>query len=170
MELCVNNSWSGAYVTRHVPNVNADQDPDGSVSSGMARADKLHREDGTKPQVILTFIGINDLNAGVSPEAAQRAYGQMVNTIRQTYPDAQVFCMGMPRRCDHSEEGAAAYNAALQAAVAQAGDCAHYVDLYHSAFREEVYRSNSLDNLHPNAFGMDYLTDCFAQALEAQFS
>ena len=48
MELCVNNSWSGSKVldTNHMP----------------SRAEQLHNNNGENPDVIIFYMGINDLH------------------------------------------------------------------------------------------------------------
>lgn len=84
MNLCINNSWSGSYATQHQPNANGHLDQTGAISSGMARADKLAKKDGTTPDYIVVFIGINDLNAGVSSAVFSEAYNQILDTITAT--------------------------------------------------------------------------------------
>ncbi len=164
MELCVNNSWSGAYATVHKPNNNAGYDSDGSVSSGVARADNLANVDDTVPDYIIVFIGINDLEANVAADVLAEAYNEMLRIISETYPKAKVFCINMPSRT--GEASPADYNVAIKNAV-DSYDNAYLVDLCGSEYKDDVFKTNSLDNLHPNAIGMDYLTDLVAEAMEA---
>ncbi len=157
MNLCVNNSWSGSYVSQHRPNQNYNIDGDGSLSCGMARANKLAKQDGTTPDYILIYIGINDLNAGVSAQTVAAAYNEMLNTVTSEYADAKVFCVNMPNR--NGTNSPLAYNAAIKSAV-DSHENVYLIDLYNSEFSGEVYNTNSLgDNLHPNAIGMDYMTE-----------
>ena len=58
LELCVNNSYSGA-------NMSGDED----FSSGLSRAANLSRDSGEKPDIIIVFMGINDLGRGVDAPA-----------------------------------------------------------------------------------------------------
>ena len=163
MNLCVNNSWSGAFVTQHRPNVNADKDSDGSVSSGMARADELDSVDGDTPDYIIVYIGINDLNAGVNADTVATAYNTMLDTITTTYPNAKVFCVNMPNR--NTGNSPVAYNTVIQNAVNSYNNT-YLVDLYNSEYSGATYQSNSADNLHPNAAGMDYMTDIIVEAMK----
>ncbi len=164
MQLCVNNAWSGAYVTQHQPNVGAENDADGSVSSGMARADDLDAN-GVDPDYIVVFIGINDLNGRVLSTAVAEAYRTMLQTITTEYPEAHVFCLNMPNR-NGDLYNVIAYNTAIADAVAQFENVS-LVDVYHSEFCGSTYSENSIgDNLHPNAIGMDYMTEIIAQAMK----
>ena len=56
MDLCVNNAWSGSHVYG------------GRVADKsdniLERADRLARNDGTSPDLILVYMGINDLHNG----------------------------------------------------------------------------------------------------------
>ena len=163
MNLCVNNSWSGSYVSQHAPNQNADKDSDGSVSSGMVRANHLAKADGTTPDYILVYIGINDLNAGVSADTIATAYNTMLDTITATYPSAKVFCVNMPNR--NTGNSPVAYNTAIKNAV-DSHDNVYLIDLYSSEFSGATYQTNSLDNLHPNAVGMDYMTQIIIDGMK----
>lgn len=163
MNLCVNNSWSGSYVSQHRPNQNAEKDADGSVSSGMARADNLAKKDGTKPDYILVYIGINDLNAGVSADTIATAYNTMLDTITATYPSAKVFCVNMPNR--NTGNSPVAYNTAIKNAV-DSHDNVYLIDLYSSEYSGTTYQTNALDNLHPNAVGMDYMTQIIIDGMK----
>ena len=163
MNLCVNNSWSGSYVSQHRPNQNAEKDANGSVSSGMARADNLAKTDGTTPDYILVYIGINDLNAGVSADTIATAYNTMLDTITTTYPSAKVFCVNMPNR--NTGNSPVAYNTAIKNAIDN-HDNVYLIDLYSSEFSGATYQTNSLDNLHPNAIGMDYMTQIIIDGMK----
>ena len=163
MNLCVNNSWSGSYVSKHRPNQNAEKDADGSVSSGMARADNLAKKDGTKPDYILVYIGINDLNAGVSADTIATAYNTMLDTITATYPSAKVFCVNMPNR--NTGNSPVAYNTAIKNAVDRHNNV-YLIDLYSSEYSGTTYQANALDNLHPNAVGMDYMTQIIIDGMK----
>ena len=54
MRLCVNNSWPGGNLSG-IDNYN----------SGVNRVEQLSRNDGTSPDLIIIFMGINDLGCGV---------------------------------------------------------------------------------------------------------
>lgn len=171
MELCVNNSWSGAYASMHRPNVNADKDSDGSLSSGIARANKLAKSDGTTPDYILVFIGINDFNAGVAADIIATSYTQMLTTMTSAYPNAKVFCLNMPNR--NVGNSPVAYNTAIANAIEEvnANNCkenVYLVDLYNSELQGATYQRYALDNLHPNAGGMDYMSEVIKYTMKEE--
>lgn len=64
MQLCVSNAWGGATLYgRHEP-TNSSWDWTNYKDSAPNRASQLHRNDGTKPDVIIMYMGINDLHRG----------------------------------------------------------------------------------------------------------
>lgn len=98
LELNKNNSWGGAKVTMSNPN---------AVSSGVYRATLL--DNGTDPDVILIYLGINDFNSaiglgtydgrGVTPTDTttfREAYAVMLSTISQRYQNAKIYAMTLP--------------------------------------------------------------------------
>lgn len=164
MNLCVNNSWSGAYASMHTPNVGSHIDSDGSVSSGIARANNLSRADGTTPDYIIVFIGINDLDANVSSDVVFDAYEQILDTIEGKYPNARVLCVNLPNRINCYSP--VDINEGIKTAV-EGHKNAYLVNLYDSEYSGLSFHYNSLnDNLHPNALGMDLLTDIIIEAME----
>lgn len=173
MNLCINNSWSGAYASMHRPNANTDKDSNGSISSGIARANKLAKSDGTAPDYILVYIGINDLNAGVAADVIATAYTQMLTTMTQTYPYAKVFCVNMPNR--NIGKSPIAYNTAIANAIESVNanngkENVFLVDLYNSYLRGATYQTYSFDNLHPNAVGMDYMSQAIIDTMKDALS
>ncbi len=118
MTLCVNNSSGGSKVYEN------------HAKSGVNRATELDRNDGTNPDVILVFMGTNDLggyskgamfslyqstgtleswwqslktktqnatvlNAGTSFTCFEEAYALMLYRMKEAYPNAEIFCMGV---------------------------------------------------------------------------
>jgi hypothetical protein len=103
----------------------------------------------------------------------------MLNTIKANYPDAYVFCLGMPNRNgndyengEYTDTECAEFCGAIEAAIGNAEGNFYYVDIFNSEYKDQVYYNNSidtgsnnqytgstLDNLHPNEKGMDYITD-----------
>lgn len=163
MNLCVNNSWSGAYVSKHKPNVNSEFDSDGSVSSGIARADDLAKLDGTIPDFIIVYIGINDLNANISANTIKIAYDKMLDIISENYPNAKVFCVNMPNRNIGNDP--IEYNTVIAETVNDHHNT-YLIDLYNSEFNGNIYQENSIDNLHPNKAGMDYLAEIIVEGMK----
>ena len=168
MKLNVNNSYSGGTVT----GIN-------STNKATARAAQLHNVNNEKPDIILVYVGINDLRYSQTSELFEEGYTTMLNTIKTNYPNAEVFCIGLPNRNgndyengEYTDEEAIAFNTAIQNAISTVNGNFYYVDLFNSEYSDQVYFENSidtgtqnqytnssLDNLHPNENGMDYITD-----------
>lgn len=99
LQLCVNNSWSGSYVST----VNS------SVSAGCTwRCTNLHKED-IYPDIIIIYMGINDFNNNVhlgnydgtqdfplNTKTFRGAYAIMLRKVKSTYPQAQIYVCTLP--------------------------------------------------------------------------
>lgn len=101
LELLVNGAWSGSAVSKP---------RQGSAPACNATRINALASNGVKPDIILTFIGINDFsedievgewNGGVLPKqlgdsgyynSFSEAYALMVANLMTTYPDAEIFC------------------------------------------------------------------------------
>lgn len=110
MELCANASWSGSVVSGDTRSTN------GYVGASDARINALVGKNGEVPDIIITFIGINDFaftndrrtgeyNGKTAPvsdgnvTSITDAYGLMLKKLRIKYPKAQIFtCRIMPTR------------------------------------------------------------------------
>lgn len=83
MKLCVNNSWDGGRVTDTKP----------GITSGIARASELHNDVlNITPDVIVVYIGTNDLANGINVSDFEIGYEEMLNVIDSEYPGADVYC------------------------------------------------------------------------------
>ncbi len=184
MQILVNNSWSGSSVSG------------GENSSGWnTRPENLH--DNTlannpgnapvNPDVIAIYMGTGDLQANVSCNTAldeaffetieeegfvpsagenfEEAAALMVYKVVAQYPDAEVFLFNNPAMNCGTAANREAYNRVFR----QLAD--HYgctvVDLYGSALSGDS--AYTLDGIHPNAAGMDVMTEAFADALYDRF-
>lgn len=101
LELLVNGSWSGSAVSKP---------RQGSAPACNPTRINALAANGEKPDIIITFIGINDFsedrpvgnwNGGVLPtqlgdtgtyNSFSEAYALMVSNLMTTYPDAEIFC------------------------------------------------------------------------------
>ena len=105
MTLCVNNSVSSSYCSTGVKS--------GVLASASdERIEGLTAEDGTKPDVIIVFMGTNDYGRGVitgrwnrdtasNPDRVESssfsgAYAVMIDKIKTLYPQAKVYCCTIP--------------------------------------------------------------------------
>ena len=157
--LCVNNSWSGG-------NLSGRED----VTAGVNRVTALAQEKGASPDLIILFMGINDLGRGIAPEVFFADYLQTLSTIRCAYPLAKTCCVNLPDRDPRLLARAEAFNCAIAEAVALAGEDFFVADLFHSPLRDDVYYDNTLDGLHPDEDGMRMIADVVEQAIRTAYT
>ena len=143
MTLCVNNSWSSG-------NLSGRDNPD----SGVNRAHHLSRDDGTKPDLIIVFMGINDLGRGIPTEVFAADYERTLLTIRDRHPEAKVCCINIPDRDPILKKRAEEFNERIAEAVKTAGDGFFVADLFGSRLNNDFYYINTMDGLHPDEDGM----------------
>lgn len=159
MKLCVNNSWSGG-------NLSGVSDE----SAGVNRAAQLSRDDGTVPDVIIVFMGMNDLGRNVDISVFSADYEKTLATIKEKYPDAKVCCVNLPDRDVFLKQRAALFNAAIESAVASAGSNFFLADIYRSRLNNDFYYMNTVDGLHPDEDGMRIIADIIKAAMRANIS
>ncbi len=157
MRLCVNNSWSGG-------NLSGVDD----FSSGVNRAEQLSRDDGTSPDLIIIFIGINDLGRGIDISVFSADYEKTLNTINEKHPEAKVCCVNLPDR-GYLKQRTEEFNKAIDSAVKKAGSNFFVADLYHSRLNNEFYYMNTVDGLHPDEDGMKIIADVIEEAIKEYY-
>lgn len=148
MELCVNNSWSGGNLT-------GKDDP----ISGVSRAGQLSRCDGEMPDLIIVFMGLNDLGRGVDVSVFSDDYRKALATIKSRYPKAKVCCVNLPDRDERLKKRAELFNKAIADAVSEAGENFFLTDLFASRLNNDFYYMNTVDGLHPDEDGMKIIAD-----------
>ena len=158
MRLCVNNSWSGG-------NLSGVDD----FSAGVNRAEQLSRDDGTSPDLIIIFIGINDLGRGVDISVFSADYEKTLNKIKTKYPEAKVCCVNLPDR-GYLKQRTEAFNNAIDTAIIKAGSNFFVADLYHSRLNNDFYYMNTMDGLHPDEDGMRIIADIIEEAIKEYYS
>ena len=182
MRLLVNNSWRGTRVTT----------TSSTTSAGcMSRAVNLHDDTGDnageKPDVIAVYLGINDFNAKVpcgnfenltdiydnqtreyigSLKEFAPAYATMIHKMIVAYPEAEIYCFThVPNTRRDDLMALEEYNNVI-CYIADYFE-AKVVDLYNdSGITAEILDYCMSDGLHPNAEGMDLITDCFINAIK----
>ena len=155
MALCVNNSWSGG-------NLSGRDNPD----SGVNRANNLARDDGTVPDVVIVFMGINDLGRRVNLDTFSADYEKTLMTIKHRHPNALVCCVNLPDRDIAMKKQTEQFNVAIDAAVKTAGDNFFVADLFHSRLNNDCYYMNTLDGLHPDEDGMRMIAEVVIDAIQ----
>ena len=155
MVLCVNNSRSGG-------NLSGRDNPD----AGVSRADQLARDDGTAPDFVILFMGINDLGRGVDVKVFQEDYQKALQTIAKNHPAAFVCCINLPDRDSRIRARTMAFNAAIQDAAEAMGERFFVADLFSSILKNDFYYDNTTDGLHPNEYGMRYIAEVVIAAMQ----
>ena len=154
MELCVNNSYSGG-------NLSGRQDE----TSGVNRARQLSRDDGTTPDLILLFMGLNDLGRRVPVETFCADYQETLSICKEQYPNAKICCVNLPDRDPVMRAQTVRFNEAISLAVERASADAFVADLFHSPLNNDCYYDNTTDGLHPDEDGMRLIAEVVIDAI-----
>jgi len=190
LELLVNNSWSGsaiyqeyagtvgAYINRcvnlHNDNEANPRDPD--IIAVFLGTNDFHLSDGsvsalgaTPDYSTLITEGADGTYTYQTPTTIAEAYAIMLQKITVRYPDAELYCLSLlplENMNTSTEANRMTYNAMFQS-IAEHYD-ATYVNQYQDSgitghsINFDHYMANAL---HPNAAGMDAMTNCFISAL-----
>ena len=159
MRLCVNNSWSGGNLS------GAEDD-----ASGVNRAAYLSRDTGESPDVILVFMGINDLGRGFPCNVFARDYERTLSKIKADHPNALVCCINLPDRTPVLKERTQKFNAAIASAAENAGANFFVADLFRSKLANDIYYMNTMDGLHPDPDGMEIIAEVVIRAFLQYFA
>ena len=155
LTLCVNNSWSGG-------NLSGRDNPD----SGVNRANNLARDDGTCPDLIIVFMGLNDLGRKVDVSVFSEDYQYTLMTIKEKYPCASVCCVNLPDRDPVMKAQTERFNAVIEVLAEAAGDNFFVADLFHSRLNNDCYYMNTLDGLHPDEDGMKMIAEVIEESIK----
>ncbi|MBO5714866.1 MAG: SGNH/GDSL hydrolase family protein [Clostridia bacterium] len=158
LTLCVNNSWSGG-------NLSGLDNP----NSGVNRANNLARDDGSTPDLIIVFMGMNDLGRCVDVSVFSVDYERTLMTIKKKYPRAFVCCVNLPDRDIVMKKRTELFNTAIDAAVKHAGENFFVADLFHSRLNNDYYYMNTLDGLHPDEDGMRMIAEVIKESLTQHY-
>ncbi len=177
MEILVNNAWSGSSVSG----------TDEASCGWNTRPVNLHSNNGVSPDIIAIYMGTGDLTEGAAcgtalddsffarieapgfvPSPAsnfEEAAALMVYKVVSTYPNADVFLFNNPTMGNGDADLRTAYNNVFRRLASRYG-CT-VVDLFNSPM--STYGSYTLDGIHPNAAGMDVMTQLFVDTLYEQY-
>lgn len=181
MTLTCNNSISAS----RVKGINLDEQ-EAKTQGYTIRPTNLHDDTGevVNPDIICIYMGMNDRlyydastnNLGsfdavdlrtlikqsgdaytyAEPSSFAEAYCIMLHKVRTAYPDAEILVLNLPLRSASADEVTVTINGIIKDCADHFG--AHLVDLYGSRLSGAVYKSYSVDNIHPNVAGMDVMT------------
>lgn len=192
MELLVNNSYSGSWVT----------DTRANASGCGSRAENLDSDSGVKPDIIAAYIGVNDLGSGsrpcnqvfdsafftrveggaytsphtsgdyIIPTYFDEGYALMIYKIKRDNPDADIFCFTIPETEKKQSALLAKYNNAIRN-IAEHYGCSvvelHGTDSESYTELSLNYQKYTSDGLHPNKEGMDIITRKFLETLAGKY-
>ena len=159
MTLCVNNSWSGG-------NLSGNDDE----TSGINRAVNLATNQGEAPDLIIVFMGINDLGRNVAPEIFAKDYEETLKIIKGSYPQAAVCCVNIPDRDIYLKNRATLFNEAIENAAKKMGEKFFIADLFGSRLNGDFYYNNTLDGLHPDEDGMKIIAEIIEEAIKNYYN
>lgn len=115
------------------------------------------------PRTVLLHIGTNDINQDHDVPGAPGRLSALIDKIRATAPDVQLFVAQITPESDPAlESRVTAFNAALPDIVAQKGPLTHLVDM-HSA----ITTGDLADGVHPNETGYAKMGDRWFDALQS---
>lgn len=155
LTLCVNNSWSGG-------NLSGIDDED----SGVNRVNYLSDNNGENPDVIIVFMGINDLGRRIPIEVFSADYERALKIIKSKYTNALVCCVNLPDRDIVMKKQTELFNRAIENAVKQMGDNFFVADLFNSRLNNDFYYMNTVDGLHPSESGMTIIAEVIKNAMK----
>lgn len=156
LSLCVNNSWSGGNLSGK-----------DNSSSGLNRANFLSHNDKTVPDIIIIFMGTNDLGRKVAPQIFEEDYKSTLKTVKNKYPNAKVCCVNIPDRDIVMKPQAEIFNKIISDAVDEAGENFFLADLFRSKLNNDFYYMNTVDGLHPDEDGMRIIAEILEEAIKS---
>ena len=173
MNVLVNNSSSGSMACN-------DSSQDGGESqSGINRCTQLHNDTGetnVNPDIIAVYMGINDLLSSNTVDTFKTAYSTIVTSITTTYTNAEVYVFTLPliKLMNGESTGfvdetrLTAFNDAIRE-IGNANGCT-VVEVYPNySWTAENWTEYCITVTsgmgHPNANGMDLITEAFIDAM-----
>jgi uncharacterized repeat protein (TIGR02543 family) len=164
LDICVPNGCAASRVTDTIP-----ESYDGVVT-GLARANALHRDgDNTQnPDIILVYMGTNDVGNKISIDMFTPTYRELLETIKVNYPNAKIFVATLlPMKHNSNiipKADIEKYNAEIKR-IAGLLELS-VVDFYaESGITEDNYTNYTVEGLHPNKNGMQMLAECLERAI-----
>lgn len=154
LELCINNSWSGG-------NLSGMDNPD----SGVNRAKNLARDDGAIPDIVIVFMGINDLGRKVEPSVFENDYKRTLETIKEQYNSPIVCCVNLPDRDPVMKERTQIFNEIIANSAEKQGERFFVANLFDSRLNNDFYYDNTVDGIHPDEDGMKIIAEVIIDAI-----
>ena len=185
---------TGMVLCRNASSANTDVTGNSLALDGSAPGCSIRRlvdlrgTDGSSPDVIIIYMGINDFARsrtlgsftapGVQTEGEVMvftdAYELMLQKIKALYPTASIYCCTLLERCDmEGNTGAPAvnlngdtvadFNTQIKAIAAAYG--ASVIDFYNCGINYTNLSLFTVDGIHPTWIGAGVLSQCATQAV-----
>ncbi|MFZ5535453.1 MAG: SGNH/GDSL hydrolase family protein [Patescibacteria group bacterium] len=126
--------------------------------SAFSRYDAYMRTEN--PNIILVFLGTNDLTAKVTPEIFRQNYSRLIYNIKILRPNAQIIAIGLLRRKDHNGEMIKNYRAIIKATAIH--NKINFIDPYNW-----LSEGDMPDGLHPSIESQKKLASGFYHSMQA---
>ena len=139
------------------------------VSAVIEAAKSRKTVNGETPDVIIVFMGINDVGRAIDSDRFAFSYNRTLATIKEKYPMAQVCCVNLPDRDIYLKTRTIIYNNIIKEAALAAGENFFIADLFASRLNNDFYYNNTVDGLHPDRDGMQIIAEIIKDAMIANF-
>lgn len=183
--LYVNGSSSGATCTGDSTGT-----ADPQCGCNELRTGALYGPDGAVPDVIIVYMGTNDLlqsipmgnNDGTLQVAEgvvstfSDAYTLMLDKLRMKYPASKIYCCTITQIGDYGTktpyvefvngEGLTAADYSAQIAQIAANKSLPVIDLYSCGIAVDNLHNTSADGVHPTPDGMKYIAEAVRKVLD----
>lgn len=187
MELCSNNSSAGCTCA-------GDSLYMGEVKYGCStdRISLLTGSQGKMPDIIIVFMGTNDLLKGVplgdndgtrlveegEIDNFSDAYTLILDKLASEYPMAQVYCCGLhpvgdwgtkqPFELLINYDGLTAEDYSKQIELIAGNKGIPYIDLYHCGIEVDNLQQMTSDGVHYTPLGMSYVKEAVLQCMTSE--
>lgn len=179
MKLLVNNSWSGSCMF---------MEGAGTLGAYQERCVQLHNQRGQEPDIIAVYLGTNDQDyfpetlgtyrdidfetliaregedyVYAEPVTCLEAYAIALHKMQQRYPNAEIYCFNLLQRPGYTPYSLIDFNADLSRLARHFG--VYIVELRGCGITTANAEQYLDEWVHPNALGMDAITDTFVSAI-----
>lgn len=154
-KLLVNNSYGGTAVY-------------GGKNQGMdeERIALLSTKEVSSPDIIIVYLGINDVGNKRSLDVFENGYQSMLNSIKKIYPRAEIFLctLAYENLTNDSAPGLRDAFSEIITKLANTNNC-EIIDFKNAITKDNAGRVLG-DRVHPNSLGMNLLADKAIEVLE----
>lgn len=149
MEICYINAYGGSGVMDRMGRV--------ETAAGPGRRGRLLSANGMDPEVIIVWIGANDILQGEPADSVEAAYRMMLDDIKECYPNASLY---LTTYYVLQSEPLKQLNQMIRGLGEEYG--ARILDLENCGIDSS---SDLADGSHPNKKGCGIITKCMEEQL-----